>query len=481
MPVPDELGWPTALLLGLLVVQVTLSGAVLLRPQRRQASSLAWILVILLLPVIGIALWFLFGEVRMGRARKERHGIIQAELRERMKPFWAQQKEALLTHMDQPLAHLGWAVCRTDPRAGNLVRLVPDSEDVIQGMIDDIDRAQRTVHIVTYIWLEDSAGQSMARAVARAAQRGVACRILADALGARDMLGGKLQALMEAAGAKVVPALEPPFPPVLTGRIDMRNHRKITIVDHESAWVGSQNIADADFAPKRAHAPWIDCMLRMQGPAVVDLEQLFCEDWQLDAGEAIQPAVETPCPAPEGVIAQIMGTGPNSENGALVQILQATIHMAREEVILTTPYFVPDEGTLAALCTAARRGVSVRLILPFSGDSFLVAAASRSFYEPLLDAGVEIHEFVGGLLHAKTMTVDRRLAHVGSANIDRRSFEINFEVSTLVYDSDFASHLRLLQQTYLDRCEPVKAAAWASRSRLRRLGQNAAGILSPLL
>jgi cardiolipin synthase len=176
-----------------------------------------------------------------------------------------------------------------------------------------------------------------------------------------------------------------------------------------------------------------------------------------------------------------MGTGPDAYNEALRQITQTSLHAAREELIITTPYFVPDEATATALYTTARRGVDTSLVVPARNDSPLVAAASRSFYEPLLDAGVRVHEYQHGLLHAKTITLDRRLALVTTANFDRRSFELNFEVSLVVYDSDFASELRLLQKAYIDGSRAVSETAWRRRGWPRRLWQNTVGMLGPIL
>jgi cardiolipin synthase len=474
-------GFAAVLLLGLITVQVTLTAAVLLRPRRRQSSSLAWILVILLLPGLGIFLWALLGEVRLGAARRARHAQLQVRARDRLAPIWERRQAPHLPEHQEALARLGLAVCGAAPRAGTRVRLLPDSEQFVQELVAAIDAARESVCILTYIWGEDQSGRAVAEAVARAARRGVACHALADALGARAMLGGPLQRLMEEAGAEVRAALKPPFPPLLTGRIDLRNHRKLAILDHRVAFVGSQNLTDADFAPSARAEPWVDCSLRLEGPAAADLEQLFAEDWELDGGASLLEGIAPSAPHEDGVPVQVMGTGPNSENDALVQIIQALVHTAHEEVILTTPYFVPDEGTLAALTTAARRGVRVEVIVPQRSDSRLVRAASRSTYEVLLEAGAELHEFTGGMLHAKTLTVDRTLAFIGSANMDRRSFEINFEVSTLVYDSDVASHLRLLQLTYRDRSRRIDPRLWSRRGPLRRIAHNAAGLLSPLL
>ena len=265
-------------------------------------------------------------------------------------------------------------------------------------------------------------------------------------------------------------------------RVDLRNHRKIAIVDGVIGYCGSHNIADAAFAIKPKYAPWVDAMVRMEGPAVQDLQLLFVEDWYLDTNESLEEVLAVSSPASlEGAAVQIMGTGPDCYNEALRQLSQACFHAAREELILTTPYFVPDEATASALETTARRGVDSTLVVPARNDSPVVAAASRSYYEKLLDAGVDIHEYVPGLLHAKTTTIDRRLAMVSTANLDRRSFELNFEVSMVVYDSDFASELRLLQKSYLDRSRPVEQLQWRRRGWPKKLVQNAAGLLSPLL
>ncbi len=476
-------GWIAALsLLGGIAVQVVLAASVLTRPQGRQSSSLAWILVILLLPVVGIVCWLVFGEVRVGRGRMERHAALQAEIHGHLATLWEREAEHVeLEELGTAVARIGNAVCDTEPRAGNEVELLADTDEVVRRLCEDIDAAEDHVHLLFYIWLTDGNGRRLAEAVERAARRGVACRVLVDFMGSRELLDSTVRERMEAAGARVVGSLEPPFPPLVTQRLDVRNHRKLAVIDGGLAWTGSQNIADASFAPKARYAPWVDCMLRIRGPAVADLAELFIEDWALDTGDSHIRLLRLPDAVPGGIPVQVLGTGPNSQNEANVQTLQAAIHLAREEVLLTTPYFVPDEGTLSALTTAARRGVSVVLVVPKRNDSRLVAAASRSFYGPLLDAGARILEYTAGLLHAKTMTVDRQLAYVGSANLDRRSFEINFEVATIVYDSDFTSHLRLLQRTYMEQTEEVDRWDWAARSVWRRAAQNAAGLLGPLL
>ena len=262
----------------------------------------------------------------------------------------------------------------------------------------------------------------------------------------------------------------------------MRNHRKIAVIDGVVGYTGSHNLADEAFHPKPRYAPWVDATVRIEGPAVRDLQALFVADWFMDTAQSLDHLIlATHEFSTEGRTVQIVGTGPGSKNQILVQVIQSAIHLAREELILTTPYFVPDEGTFSAMITAAMRGIRTTLVVPHRNDSPLVSLASRSYYSRLLQAGVEIQEYTRGLLHAKTITVDRDLAMVSTANFDRRSFEINFELTTLVYDTDFASELRLLQKTYLEDCVPVDPERWDERAWPRRLGENLAGLVGPVL
>lgn len=478
----EDRGWLAAVALATLVtLQVACSCLVLLRPQRRQASSLAWILVILMLPVIGILAYIVFGEVRLGKARIERHRRIQASTCAALKDTWKEHQRVILAPNYEPLHTLASSVGKTEPRGNNEVRLFGDGVDFLASMVADIQGAKEHCHLLYYIVVDDTHGQQVAQALLEAAERGVQCRLLCDALGSRLFLESDLAKRLRAGGVLVKAALPARLLPLITARVDLRNHRKICVIDHSIGYTGSQNLAAPEFDLKPKFAPWVDCMLRIQGPAVLDLAQLFVEDWFLDTDEDLSQTLKHPKPAPGGVPLQVMGTGPNSRNEALVQLMQSMLHLAREEVHLTTPYFVPDEGTLDAITTAAARGVRVTLTVPKHGDSALVGAASRSFYDTLLAAGVEIREYRKGVLHSKLITVDRSVALVTTANLDRRSFEINFEASTLVYDSDLASQVRLLQLTYMNASDRVDGKRWARRPLWRRALQNAAGLLGPLL
>lgn len=466
-----------------LALQAVFVVAVLLRPRVRQQSSMAWILVIVVLPVVGIVLYLIVGEVRTGSRRRRRHRTIQTIIRAELHRAWRDASGSAMIPWDQEaVARLARLGSDTQPHGGNRLTLLGGGHDFIDALTNDIDRATSHVHLLFYIYLDDGAGRAVADALIRAEARGVECRLLVDNVGSSDFLKSELSRELRRGGVQVVAALPTRITQIASIRLDMRNHRKLAVIDGTVGYTGSHNVAEEAFHPKPRFAPWVDATLRIEGPTVRDLQALFVEDWFMDTGERLDGLIAIAPPAfPEGRIAQVVGTGVNSQNQALVQVVQSAVHMAREELIVTTPYFVPDESTLTAITTAAVRGVRTVVVVPARNDSPIVALASRSFYQPLLDAGAEVREYTRGLLHAKTITVDRDFALVSTANLDRRSFEINFEVTTLVYDSDFASHLRLLQMRYLEDCRVVDPASWSARRWPRRLVENAAGLFSPLL
>ena len=467
------------------LLRLTLVGVILLRRRgSRSATALAWIVLILALPVVGLLVYLLVGEVRLGRRRIARHREIVKRVQVPVPSSTADDhaRSADVPAVYRPIATLGEAVGDNLARGGNVLRLIGETDLFIQSLVEDIDAASQHCHLEFYIFLADHSGTRVAEALIRAAARGAQCRLLVDAVGSRNFLRSPLRREMEHASVRVVSALPANVLRMAFARLDLRNHRKIAIIDGCIAYTGSQNIADAEFAVKRKFGPWVDAMVRIAGPAVRDLQRLFVEDWYMDTDEALDELllIEPPL-ADDGIAVQIMGTGPNSYNDALRQLTQTAFHSAREELILTTPYFVPDEATVIALRTAARRGVDTSLVLPARNDSPLVAAASRSFYHQLLEAGVKIFEFHKGLLHAKTMTIDRDLALISTANLDRRSFELNFEVSVIVYDTDFASQLRFVQRSYIGDSHAIDADVWSRRPWPKVLVNNAVALVAPLL
>jgi cardiolipin synthase len=464
-----------------ILIQTGLILRVLLHPNREPSVRLTWIVVILALPVFGILTYLMLGEARLRPGRLARHRAVLARL-----PPRANLPEAACAD-DIPglLFRVGQSISGFAPVDGNTARLMSDAEQTITSITADIDAAQDHVHLMCYIWLPDDSGSRLAHALIRASGRGVTCRALADDFGARAMIRDPLWAQMQAAGVRVARSL-PVGNAVLQavfGRIDLRNHRKIVVIDNSVTYCGSQNCADAAFLPKARFAPWVDAVLRLTGPIARQNQMVFAADWMVerpqdDLTPLLMAAMPTPAP---GFPAQVVAMGPMDKPTALPELFAALLYAARRELILTTPYFVPVDALQSALRAAANRGVAVTLILPAWNDDFAVAAASRSYYADLIDAGVRLYEYNAGLLHAKTVTVDGQVSLIGSANMDCRSFALNFESNILLSDVETTSALRARQIGYLSDSTLITAQAVAAWPWHRQLWNNAMAILGPVL
>ncbi|WP_287942695.1 cardiolipin synthase [Sphingopyxis sp.] len=468
-----------------IAVFIVILGRIILRPQREPASRLAWLIATIAVPVVGILAYLLLGEARISAKRRARYAAIEAHL-----PHPSENGA-----VRRALARSAWAapfalaetVNALPPTAGNRARLAADSNAAIREMVEDIDNAKSTVHLCFYIWLADNNGFRIKDALVRAARRGVKVRVLADALGSRGFIRSAYWIELENAGvdARIALPIGGLIWTLIRGRFDLRNHRKQLIIDNRIAWCGSQNLADPEFRIKSKYAPWVDIMTRWEGPVVRDCQFVFAADWESergdDIGNLLQDDAEPPAAADPGIAAQVIATGPNVRYAAMTACFTALIHSARRELVVTTPYFVPDEQLLFALLDCARRGVATVMIVPHRNDSRVVAGASRSYYADLVDAGVKLYEYRPGLLHAKTMVVDGEVALIGSANLDRRSFELNFENNILLRDKAFAAELRIRQEVYRADSIPVGAADVASFGIVRRLWQNLVATVSPLL
>lgn len=455
---------------------------VLIRPRLDPSVRLAWIMVIEAVPLAGILAYLLFGEVRMNQAEVQR----MADVRDRLTGLRTPSPDVLASppNFARPVVAANVAVGGMDALQGNRINLLEESDAAIGRLVDAIDRARDHVHILFYIWLPDHSGARVAEAVERAARRGVACRLIVDALGSRALVRSAHWRRMKEAGAECVTAFPwgLPFISILFRRLDLRNHRKILVVDNRLAFTGSRNCADMAFAVKSRYAPWVDVLFSVEGPAVRQLQSVFLGDWMSytgrDLGDMLQlvDAVDRP-----GMAAQIVATGPDRRAGSVSDCLSGMLHAARERVVITTPYYVPDAALDAAIRAAARRGVEVTMILPARNDSLVVGATSEGFYYGLLSAGVRLHMFQPGLLHAKIMTVDGRMAMVGSANLDRRSFELNYEVNMAVFDEALVAAIDARQASYLDRAQEITLNEVRGWSVLRRLRNNLLALASPLL
>jgi cardiolipin synthase len=469
-----------------LLVHLGVIARVILRPHREPASRVAWLAVVIALPVIGILTYILLGETSIGRRRVRRLCAVLATMPDLTKApgMDSPNLRPKIPETYARLFQLGHSVNGFEPVGGNCARLLPDANATIESMVADIDASQDHVHLISYIWLPDNNGLKVVEALKRAAARKVICRAMADGLGSRIMIESPHWEAMQAAGVQVATAL--PIGNLLLrpfrGRIDLRNHRKLLVIDNRITYCGSQNCTDPEFRIKARFAPWVDATMRFEGPIARQNQYLFASDWMAQTDADLAPLLRQPVlPGNPGLTAQVIGTGPTVYNSAMPEVFTTLLYSARRELVITTPYYVPDEAMQTALCASARRGVTTTIIFPARNDSWIVAAASRSYYSDLLTAGVRIYEYEGGLLHTKSLTLDGEVTLIGSANMDRRSFDLNYENNVLFYDPNLTAEMRRRQDAYLACSHPVTAETVDQWPMTRRLWNNTIAMLGPIL
>ena len=454
--------------------------------RRPVGVAISWLLIIVSFPVIGIILYLTIGERPVGRTLTSKIIRMEKEYAKISKALrQSHEADRALLHRDAlAISLLAEAKNGTPVAAGNQIELFTNSLEILQHFIDEIKRAKKSLHMEFYIWALGGDADRVGEALIEASKRGVKCRVLLDSLGSSKWFKSNWPKRFHDANIEVTEALPIQFGRFQFRRADLRLHRKIFLIDGEIAWTGSMNLVDPrTFKQDSGVGEWVDAMVRIQGPVVSQFELTFAYDWSVDNPKVIRfnDRDDLSKKAVGSALAQEFSSGPVYRDDILYQILLSAILDAREELIITTPYFVPDEGLVQALMAAAYRGVIVRLIVPRLNDSTLVAWSSRSFYSTLLGAGVEIAEFKGGLLHTKSLLIDQRIALFGSVNFDQRSLRLNFEISLIVYDHAFCEQLKTLTNSYLKRSQVINRIGWERRPRWRRLLENSAHLASPLL
>lgn len=452
--------------------------------------ALAWLLLIATFPLGGALIYLLIGERRISQGRARGIATLRIDFR-RITDAAIQEG---LTNVDwsrhsfavRAMNQLGRNMVGSPTVHGSSFQLFSNTQEILETIARDIDSAQSSVLMEFYIWNEGGRADEVLEAVIRAAKRGVCCCVLVDALGARPWWKGKQPQRLLDAGVDVRPALPVGLFRSLVGRADLRLHRKIVVIDGSAAWTGSMNLVDPRFFKQDSEVgEWVDAMVRLQGAVVVPLASTMIGDWMLETGEPLEDVIARAglrLVEPHGPVdIQVIPSGPGETGDGLLQMILALIHAAREELVLTTPYLIPDDSLLRALRGAAGRGVTVRLIVPEKVDSFLTRNASRSYYDDLLDVGVEIYLYRGGLLHTKSIVADGAMSMFGTVNLDMRSFWLNYEVALFVYEREFSTELRRLQQSYQDDSILLDPAAWGRRSFGHRFLENALRPVSPLL
>lgn len=449
--------------------------------------TLAWLSVILFVPVLGAFLYLLLGERRLGarRARRivELRGPYQTWLKSLSDEFPLDEESlgpaaAKLTR--QVRGGIGIPAL-----PGNTLHLMDNASAFFESLIADIDAAKSSVHLQFYIWEPGGRVEHVVEALLRAHGRGVACRVLVDNVGGMEFLMDESCSRLRIAGVQVIAMLHVGVIRAVLARLDLRNHRKIAVIDGQIAYTGSQNMIDPKLRPDPDTGEWVDAMVRMTGPAVEALQVTLLADWEFETFEGIEKNAEKLDVRRNAIggdaLVQVVPSGPGLSLVAIHELILTAIYSAERELIMTTPYFIPDDAMIKALLSAAARNVSVTLVVPRRPDGRLVKLASQAYFEELLEGGVKIARFDGGVLHTKAITVDGQLAMFGSVNLDMRSFYLNFEISLLVYNRAFTAEVQALQRRYLQSSVEINLQAWQARPLLLRFVQQVAQLLSPLL
>jgi cardiolipin synthase len=449
-------------------------------PQRRSAAaSRTWLLFIFLLPWPGVVLYWLFGRIYLPARRIQMQKRASRFIREAQAQIGARvAAEPDLPAALQFIPGLAHRLGDFETLAGNELELLTDYTGTVDRILGDIDAAQQHAHLLFYIFFADQTGKRVAEALERASARGVTCRVLMDAVGSRQGLE-RLAPKLRSRGVEVLAMLPVGLFRRNAARFDLRNHRKIVVIDGRVGYTGSQNIVDPTFV--KGH-PNEELMVRVTGPVVAQLQAMFLADHYFETGKVFEPEDLYPKLVDVGKSpAQLVPSGPGyaRENGR--ELIIAMLYGARERIVITTPYFVPDEPFLHAMCAARlRRGVQVHLVLSMHANQLLSQFAQRSYYDDLLDAGIKIHLYRPHFLHAKHLTIDNHIALIGSTNMDIRSFALNAEINLIVYDPAVVGRLRAVQEQYFANSELLESASWKP-SLGARIVQNTARLMDSFL
>ena len=429
------------------------------------AAARSWLLLVGFVPLAGLPVYLLFGHPWLSAQRRKRQAAASKLIREKQQPLthlrWHPPNGP--NHYIDDIARLAERLGDFMPMGGNVVTLIDGYDDALQALLWDIDCAHDEIHLLYYLMLDDTVGRAISDALVRASTRGVRCRLLLDAVGAKRGLRA-FAAPLRRAGVDVRASLPGGLFWRRSARMDLRNHRKIALIDGHIGYIGSQNLAEAGFIHD---APNREVVARTQGPIVLQLGALFASDWYIETGEVLQ-IDETRAVSAGHVPMQVLPSGPAYPFANAQNLVIALIQRAQHRITLTTPYFVPDDATLGALCIAALSGIHVQLVLSKTNNQRLTAFAQASYYQELLKAGVRIALYRPHFLHAKHLSVDDDIALVGSINLDIRSFALNAEAGVLCYDAALVTRLRTIEDAYLADVDVLDLDTWQTRPAWRR-------------
>ncbi len=459
-----------------LVLDLIIIGYVLfslLREKREPLSTLAWLFFVIALPIIGGTIYLILGPQRIENKAKSRRRMILPGKRSIFRP----RLDIIQDSRTEKLFQTAALFSEQGPTNHNSLDFFESSTHALDAMIQSIEKAEAYVHLEFYILHYDQTTQPLFKALTDAARRGVKVRILYDALGSLWLKLSHLSELKKCGGELISFR---PFKFVRNGwNPNFRNHRKLLVVDGGIAYTGSYNIA-REYFHKRGRDTMHDYTIQLKGASVGQLEEVFERDWHYATRKKIKEPI-APVTTKEPSVVQVLDSGPDSSFALLHQTLLMALSLSQKKIALVTPYFVPDRSFMDTLAIAAYRGIQITLLLPMKSDGFLVQRASESYFDELAGLGIKIYQFAPRILHAKMLIIDDHLTMLGSANMDIRSFQLNFELNLLIYSEVFNQRAQEMFDRDLKQSTPLDVKAFSRRSLGRRLIENGCRLFSQLL
>lgn len=447
-----------------LIVRVAL--LIYIPRNRKPTAALAWLLTIYILPFVGTILFLVFGGTKLSKRR--RHAQQQINLM--LKRYTAQLKKAdLIATIEQPYdirAKLAESLTELAPTKGNTVEILSGYDSIIETMTQGVDTAKEYVYVEFFAMTLDTTTAPFFDALERATARGVAVHVLFDTLGSRKYKGYKpMKKRLGRMNAEWHAMLPLTLRPSKYNRPDLRNHRKILVIDNQHSYIGSMNMIDKTYH-RKDDISYIELIAHLQGPSVNESAAVFASDWYCETGEFLKHFTTNSVAAKNGTVAvQMVPSGPGYPYQNNLRLFTSFIQSARHSVVITNPYLVPDESLLAALVSASLRGVKVSVLNSEAMDQWMVGHAQRSYYQEFLTAGVDIYLYKKPqLVHEKYMVIDDTVAIIGSSNFDIRSFELNHECVAIAYDSKTSKTLSKHHDELLLKSHKLSLSSWKNRT-----------------
>lgn len=474
--------------IGFIVLYYTLAIAIsikVLLENRDPTKTISYLFVLLFLPLFGLIIYYIFGQNLRKEKLFDRKAVAdKARLKVYSNDALAKKEASIedqLSGIQRKIVRLLINNDRSFLSEANSVELLENGENAFDSMIEAIENAQHHIHLEYYIYMPDRIGKRFEKALAKKVEEGVKVRLIYDDVGSIDLKKHHAEAFRKK-GIMAYPFMPVRFPR-FTSKINFRNHRKLLLIDGQYAYLGGINIRER--YDNRISTPhyWRDLAIKITGDAVNNLQRVFLLNWYFVSEEVINFS-EDYFPTHEnrkGVPIQIAASGPDSKWASIMQLYFYAISSAKQHVKVCTPYFIPNESMLTALKTTALSGVRVELMIPRDPDSWVAKAASVSFLGELLEAGVHIFIYTKGMLHAKYLMVDSEIVTIGSANMDRRSFEQNFELNAILYDREKAEMFGGIFEKDKEDCYELNHEQWKNRKLTKKIVQSLARLVSPIL